>query len=192
MESQDNKLNTRVTLLIRLRNKYDDDSWEDFTNYYSSYVYAVLKGMGVDFSELDDMKQRILLKLWKNLPDFEYQPEKGSFRSWLCTVIRRTVYNYFRSKKNTSELKSEKIVNAEVDKIAEKEWMIHIASLAWANISEGFSDTVKETYVRLSNGENADDIANTLQISRGSVYVYKERIQKALRKEVRRLNSELS
>ena len=191
MESQDNKLNTRVTLLIRLRNKYDNDSWEEFTNYYSSYVYAVLKGMGVDFSELDDMKQHILLKLWQNLPEFEYQPEKGSFRSWLCTVIRRTVYNYFRDKKNTSELKSEDIVNAEVDKIADREWMLHIASLAWDNIAEDFSDTVKETYVRLSNGENADDIAQVLKISRGSVYVYKERVQKALRKEVRRLNTEL-
>lgn len=191
MESQDNKLNTRVTLLIRLRNKYDNDSWEEFTNYYSSYVYAVLKGMGVDFSELDDMKQSILLKLWKNLPEFEYRPEKGSFRSWLCTVIRRSVYNYFRDKKNTAELKSEDSVNAEVEKIAEREWMVHIASLAWDSIAEDFSDTVKETYVRLSNGESADDIAAILKITRGSVYVYKERVQKALRKEVRRLNTEL-
>ncbi|MCM8527524.1 MAG: sigma-70 family RNA polymerase sigma factor [Lentisphaeraceae bacterium] len=191
MESQDNKLNTRATLLIRLRNKYDDESWEDFTNYYSKYVYAVLKGMGVAFDELDDMKQSIMLKLWKSLPDFEYNPEKGSFRSWLCTVIRRTVYNYFRSKKEISELKSEESVNADIDKIAEKEWMLHIASLAWDNICNDFSDTVKETYIRLSNGEKAEDIAEALNISRGSVYVYKERVQKALRKEVRRLDSEL-
>lgn len=191
MESQDNKLNTRATLLIRLRNKYDDESWEDFTNYYSKYVYAVLKGMGVAFDELDDMKQSIMLKLWKSLPDFEYNPEKGSFRSWLCTVIRRTVYNYFRSKKEISELKSEESVNADIDKIAEKEWMLHIASLAWDNICNDFSETVKETYIRLSNGEKAEEIAEALNISRGSVYVYKERVQKALRKEVRRLDSEL-
>ena len=192
MESQDNKLNTRVTLLIRLRNKYDDDSWEEFTNYYGNYVYAVLKGMGVDFSELDDMNQSILLKLWKSLPDFEYQPEKGSFRSWLCTVIRRTVFNYFRDKKDTSELRTEDAVKADVERIAEREWMVHIASLAWENIKDDFSDTVKETYVRLSNGKNADEIAESMNISRGSVYVYKERIQKALRREVRKLNRDLT
>lgn len=192
MENQDNKLNTRATLLLRLRNKYDDDSWEEFTNYYSSYVYAVLKGMGIDFSELDDMKQSILLKLWKSLPEFEYEPEKGSFRSWLCTVIRRTVYNYFRDKKQSTEILTEEAVNADVERIAETEWMIHIASLAWENISDDFSDTVKDTYIRLSNGEVADAIAKELNISRGTVYVYKERIQKALRKEVRRLNQELA
>ena len=191
MENQDNKLNTRVTLLIRLRDKHDNDSWEEFTNYYSNYVYAVLKGMGVNFDDLDDMNQSILLKLWKSLPDFEYQPKKGSFRSWLCTVIRRSVYNYFRDKQQAAELKSEDIVNAEVEKIAEKEWMIHIASLAWDNISEEFSSTVKNTYIKLSNGESAEAIAEELNISRGSVYVYKERVQKALRKEVRKLNTEL-
>ena len=192
MENQYNKLNTRATLLIRLRNKHDDESWEEFTNYYSSYVFAVLKGMGVEFSELEDMSQSILLKLWKSLPDFEYKPEKGSFRSWLCTVIRRSVYNYFRDKKKTSEIISEESVKADVEKIAEKEWMIHIATLAWDSIADEFSESVKETYIRLSNGELAEEIAKDLNISRGTVYVYKERVQKALRKEVRRLNTELT
>ncbi|MCM8539132.1 MAG: sigma-70 family RNA polymerase sigma factor [Lentisphaeraceae bacterium] len=192
MENQYNKLNTRATLLIRLRNKHDDESWEEFTNYYSSYVFAVLKGMGVEFSELEDMSQSILLKLWKSLPDFEYKPEIGSFRSWLCTVIRRSVYNYFRDKKKTSEIISEESVKADVEKIAEKEWMIHIATLAWDSIADEFSESVKETYIRLSNGELAEEIAKDLNISRGTVYVYKERVQKALRKEVRRLNTELT
>lgn len=192
MENQYNKLNTRATLLIRLRNKHDDESWEEFTNYYSSYVFAVLKGMGVEFSELEDMSQSILLKLWKSLPDFEYKPEKGSFRSWLCTVIRRSVYNYFRDKKKTSEIISEESVKADVEKIAEKEWMIHIATLAWDSIADEFSESVKETYIRLSNGELAEEIAKDLNITRGTVYVYKERVQKALRKEVRRLNTELT
>lgn len=192
MESQDNKLNTRVTLLIRLRNKHDEESWEEFTNYYGRYVYAVLKGMGVDFDDLDDMNQSILLKLWKSLPDFDYNPEKGSFRAWLCTVIRRTVYNYFREKQKAADLKTEETVKADVEKIAEREWMIHIASLAWENIKADFNETVKETYVRLSNGENADEISTELNISRGTVYVYKERIQKALRREVRKLNRDLA
>lgn len=191
MESPDNKLNTRVTLLIRLRNQYDDDSWEEFTSYYGSYVYAVLKGMGVEFSDLDDMNQQILIKLWKNFPDFNYDPGKGSFRSWLCTVIRRTVYNYFRDKKETSKLRTEDSVKSDVEEIAKKEWMSHIAELAWENISEEFSDSVKQTYVKLSNGESAENIANEINISKGSVYVYKERVQKALRKEVRRLDNEL-
>ena len=82
-------------------------------------------------------------------------------------------------------------INAEVDKIAQREWMTHIASLAWENIKGDFSDSVRETYIQISQGRKSDEIAAALGISPGSVYVYKERVQKALRKEVRRLDKEL-
>lgn len=191
MNSKNEKLYTRETLLIKLRNQHDDDSWEEFVSYYSNYVFAVLKGMGVEFDDLDDIKQSILLKIWKKIPDFDYNPEKGSFRAWLCTVIRNTVYNYFRDRVSTYELKDEDSINAEVDKIAQREWMTHIASLAWENIKGDFSDSVRETYIQISQGRKSEEIAADLGISPGSVYVYKERVQKALRKEVRRLDKEL-
>lgn len=191
MNSKNEKLYTRETLLIKLRNQHDDDSWEEFVSYYSNYVFAVLKGMGVEFDDLDDIKQSILLKIWKKIPDFDYNPEKGSFRAWLCTVIRNTVYNYFRDRVSTYELKDEDSINAEVDKIAQREWMTHIASLAWENIKGDFSDSVRETYIQISQGRKSEEIAADLGISPGSVYVYKERVQKALRKEVRRLDREL-
>jgi len=192
MKSENKKLHTRETLLIKLRNQNDDESWEEFARYYSKYVYAVLKGMGVNFDDLDDINQSILLKIWKKIPDFNYNPEKGSFRSWLCTVIRNTVYNYFRDRVSTYELKNEDSITAEVDKIAQREWMTHIASLAWDNIKDDFSESVKQTYVLISQGKKSEEIAESLGISPGSVYVYKERVQKALRKEVRRLDKELS
>ena len=69
--------------------------------------------------------------------------------------------------------------------------MIHIASLAWENIKDEFSDSVQNIYKRLSKGESADQIAEETGVSRGTVYVYKERVQKALRREVRRLDREL-
>lgn len=191
MNSKNEKLYTRETLLIKLRNQHDDASWEEFVSYYSNYVFAVLKEMGVEFDDLDDIKQSILLKIWKKIPDFDYNPEKGSFRAWLCTVIRNTVYNYFRDRVSTYELKDEDSINAEVDKIAQREWMTHIASLAWENIKGDFSDSVRETYIQISQGRKSDEIAAALGISPGSVYVYKERVQKALRKEVRRLDKEL-
>ena len=191
MSEKNKKLLTRQTLLLKVRNQYDDASWEEFTSYYSNYIYAVLKGMGIDHDGLSDMNQAVLLKLWKNLPNFDYDPEKGSFRSWLCTIIRRSVYNYFRDKKSASELKTEDAVESEIETISEKEWMLHIASMAWENIRDEFSESVQGIYMRLSKGESPDNIAEETGVTRGTVYVYKERVQKALRREVRRLDSEL-
>ena len=191
MKSTDKKLLTRQTLLIKVRNQYDDASWEEFTSYYSNYIYAVLRGMGIKNDDLSDMNQTVLLKLWKNLPKFEYDPEKGSFRSWLCTIIRNSVYNYFRDGDFTSELQSEDKVESELDALSEKEWMLHIASMAWENIKNEFSQSVQDIYIRLSRADSPDIIAEETGVTRGTVYVYKERVQKALRREVRRLDREL-
>ena len=191
MDDTSKKLVTRQTLLLKVRNQYDESSWEDFTRYYGRYIYAVLRGMGIDYNDLEDMHQAVLLILWKNLPKFEYNPEKGSFRSWLCTIIRNHVYGYYRDKKTGAELKSEDAVESELEKISKKEWMIHIATVAWENVKDDFSESVQKIYVRLTNGEKPEDIAEDSGITRGTVYVYKERVQKALRREVRRLEREL-
>ncbi len=54
-----------------------------------------------------------------------------------------------------------------------------------------FSEQTKQVYVRLSQGESAENIAKDLDITRGTIYVYKERVQKALRKKIRHFDSEL-
>ena len=73
-------LYTQKTLLIKLRDQHDEASWHRFIDYYKNYIYVVIKGLGVGHSELDDVSQAILVKLWKNLPEFDYEPEKGTFR----------------------------------------------------------------------------------------------------------------
>ena len=191
MKDKKKKLLTRQTLLLKVRDQYDDSSWQEFSNYYAKYIYAVLHGLNVDYDDIEDLKQAILLKLWKKLPTFDYDPEKGSFRSWLCTIIRNTAFNYFDKKKRKVLSGNDDSVDAEIEELADREWMIHIASLAWESIKEDFSESVRDVYARLSKGQSPEEIANETGVVRGSVYVYKERVQKALRKEVRRLNKEL-
>lgn len=184
-------LYTQKTLLLKLRDQYDESSWQRFIAYYENYIYVVIKNLGINTNDIDDVAQEILLKLWKKLPEFEYNPKKGAFRSWLITVIRFHIYSLFRSNKKKLNFTSEEAIEAEIDSIAEKEWMQHLGNLAWDAIEDRFSEQVKNAYIRLSHGEIAKDIAVDLQISRDTVYVYKERIQKALRQQVRHLDKEL-
>ncbi len=191
MTEPDEKLLTRRTLLFKVRDQYNESSWQEFASYYGSYIFAVIKGMGVEYSEIEDLKQSVLLKLWKKLPEFDYDPGLGTFRSWLCTIIRNTVLDHFRANKKIIEPKDEKVIEAEIEKIAENEWMIYIANMAWENIKNDFSDSVVEIYMKLADGKTPIEISEEMGILRATIYVYKERVQKSLRKEVRRLVNEL-
>ena len=147
--------------------------------------------------------QDVLIKVWKGIRQYDPEAKRSKFRTWLCSVIRNTVFNFLKSKsvRNSKQnvcyndaLEQMDLVNeAEVDKIAEKEWQNYIANLAWKNIKNDlsemnrniFEDSLTETF------SNAD-LAEKYSIAEASVRVYKMRVKKALSKEIVHLNTELS
>ena len=101
MSKSENILITQQTLLLKVKNQYDEEAWEQFVDYYRKYIYAVLINMGVPNTDLDDLSQQIMLKLWKKLPGFDYDPQVGSFRSWLCTIVRNRSCRRYSSAANS-------------------------------------------------------------------------------------------
>ena len=53
---------TRQTLLEKIRLTNDDQTWEDFSHYYGGFINAVLRSMGFDFHDCEDLRQIILIK----------------------------------------------------------------------------------------------------------------------------------
>ena len=87
---------TRMTLIAKLRNQHDEKSWEEFIHFYQKYIQVLIVKDGVPSKDVDDLTQKVLLKLWKNLPEFNYQPHKCKFRSWMRVVVGNMVTSYFR------------------------------------------------------------------------------------------------
>lgn len=192
-------INTRQTLLFKIKNQYDDAAWNDFVQFYRPYIYRVIQNLNVSSCDREDIIQEVMLTSWKKLPEFEYDTSKGRFRSWLCTVARRTVFA-FHEKKNKSAnfedaVKNEELssgVCAEVEELSTREWERHIADMAWENVSKKFDEQVLETFKKLASGEKGEDVAKDLGLSQNSVYVYKKRVMAALQKEIAYLDDELS
>ena len=98
----------------------------------------------------------------------------------------------FRDRKENIELNEDDENTApELEKVFETEWRIHISNMALQAVKDNFTPAVWEIYSRIARGELAENIASDTGLSRGTVYVYKERVQKSLRREIRRLNREL-
>ena len=191
--------NTRQTLLIKIRDQYDDSAWEEFISFYRPYVYRVVQNIkNINVNDRDDIVQEVMLTAWKKLPEFEYQPHKGRFRSWLSTVSNRTAWAYEKKRQkgeffdgalNADEL--QKGLDPEIDKICREEWEKHVADTAWINISKRFEKQILEAFQKLASGEKGEDVARDLGLSQNSVYVYKKRVLAALQKEIAYLDDEL-
>lgn len=193
---------TRYTLLERLRDKYDSGSWEDFTVQYKPYIFKVIRRMNISHDFAEDFTQNILLKLWEKLPETKIDPEKGNFRSWLTTVIRNEIINFMTKQKRREGKLTDQYVDqlkpyldgaksAEIENLAEEEWITYISEKAWENIEDQFEEVTKQCFILTSQGKEVADIAKLLSISEAVVYVYKARVKNKLKKEIRRLHVEL-
>lgn len=193
-------VNTRQTLLLKIRNQHDDAAWQDFIQFYRPYIYRVVQNLkNINVNDREDIIQEVMLIAWKKLPDFDYNPSKGRFRSWLCTVAQRTAYafwnkrnkgEFFEEAENSDQLQHG--INPEIEKISQNEWEKHIADLAWESIASKFDPNVLEAFKRLASGEKGEVVANELKLSQNSVYVYKKRVLAALQKEITYLDDELN
>ena len=194
---------TRETLLMQVKNRHDDKAWEDFDQYYRSFISMIIIRMGVNHHDAEDLTQRVLLSAWKELPNFDYDSKKGNFRGWLCRVTGNATKNFF-DKKNREVKRHEKAssdcslpysktyTQADIEKIAEEEWEVYISNLAWNNIKDELAEKVRESFLLLTQGVDAAEIAEKLDVERNTIYVYKKRVTKMLCQEINRLDAELN
>ena len=141
------------------------------------------------------LTQEILLKVWKSIENFEYDPEKCRFRSWLSKVCRNKVYDFFDSQKRKIHSDSNEMPaipnGADIDSIIEVEWKLYISSKAFEIIEKRFDEKTVKAYYLTSEGKATEEIAKELEISESTVYVYNKRVKDALSREILILRQDL-
>lgn len=190
---------TRYTLIKRLQDQHDKDAWATFNETYEGYIYSVLTRIGATHDEAIDLRQDILLKLWTKLPEFEYEPKKGKFRSWLCLMIQNTTYTYFSSTGAERERIHKYFLEhppstSDSDpllKLMNQEWKSYLTKQALANIEKHSSSQSISIFKRMLNGESAALLAKEFNLKENSIQRIKNRTRDKLMLEVARLREEL-
>ena len=189
---------TRQTLIERIRDQHDELAWEDVINTYESYIYAIIRRMGVSAEDSKDVHQDILLQIWKKLPEYRKQPDTR-VRGWVGTVTLNAVRYFMRSSINKSK-KIDKLKMTlddldtkpnEIDKITNEEWEFFLADTALKNIEQAFKGRGIDVFQRSLKGQSIAQISTELVIEESSVYQLRARVKKSLTKEISRLREVL-
>ncbi len=80
-EESDEFLPTRVSLLGRLKDWGDQESWQDFYDTYHRLIHSVALKAGLTQSEAQDVVQETVLTVAKKIADFRADPALGSFKA---------------------------------------------------------------------------------------------------------------
>ena len=82
---------TRASLLVRVRDPEDSEAWRTFFEIYAPLVLRWCRRIGLGEHDAEDISQKVLVSISTAIRNFEYQPDKGKFRSWLFTAVRREI-----------------------------------------------------------------------------------------------------
>src|SRR5262245_41425884 len=96
----EDNLRTRLSLLLRLENPDDQAAWQQFVELYGGLVYGFARQRGLQDADASDLTQEVCLAIAHTAGRWRYDPERGSFRSWLYGVVRHRLARFLeRSKK---------------------------------------------------------------------------------------------
>lgn len=188
---------TRVSMFVRLRDN-QEQAWQEFVQRYGPMIAAWGLRHSLDEAEAADLTQSVLLKLVQVMRKSKFDPDKGSFRSWLKTVTNNAVRDLQRtwnrpgrgSGAPTQDLllsledpKAFERLNQCIDAQYER-WVLQEAEQL---VQKRVRDFTWKAYEMTAIQQlSPAEVAKSLNMSVSEVYVAKSRVIKLLKEEVAR------
>src|SRR5690349_2700973 len=85
---------TRPSLLVRICDVGDSQAWSQFVDLYAPLIYGFARKHGLQDADAADVTQDVLRVVAKTIQRLAYDPQRGSFRGWLFTVVRNKLRNF--------------------------------------------------------------------------------------------------
>jgi RNA polymerase sigma factor (sigma-70 family) len=185
--------NTRASLLLRIRDAHDGQAWTQFVELYAPLVYGFARKRGLQDADAADLTQEVLRAVARAVGRLEYDPQRGSFRSWLFTVARNKLANFLTRRRpdgagvDSQEVLAEQPAREEVD-LWEQEYQQRLLAWAAEQVRGQFAEpTWKAFWQTAVEGKNPRETATALGMSVGAVYIARSRVLARLKEQVQQL-----
>ncbi len=175
---------TRASLLLRLRDRSDRLSWQEFHRRYGHLLYRYARSRGVGHEDAEDVVQVVESSFFKVIDRFEYDARKGRFRAYL----RSAVVHAMARQADRQAKRAEKLDPRQFDLLAEaqqdaadeeweREWQLNELREAMAQIAGELDEiTLKAFELHVLAGLSVVETAEMLQISKWRVYRARNRV----------------
>ncbi len=188
---------TPKSLLARLQSGTESGGWVRLTELYSPLLQRWARHFGLQAHDADDLVQEVLSQLIAELPTFEYNRERGLFRSWLRTVTVNRMRVFWRTKKPMpiGAGGDDSAAGNQLDQLADSDSGLtrlwnqehdeYIVSRLKAQVRPEFDEKTWQAFTSVAeDSRDPAEVAVELGMSRGAVYVAKSRVLKRLRDEL--------
>lgn len=205
MNETDDFIPTRESLLGRLKDWKDEESWRVFFDTYWRLIYNAAIRAGLTESEAEDVVQETVLSVFKSMPRFQYDAEKGSFKNWLMRLTGWRITDQLRKRGPTGCQSGRETEGADdtpiIERVADpvglklealwdEEWERNLMQAAVASVRRRVDPQQYQVFdLYVVKGWPVSKVARTLRINPARVYLIKHRINHLIKREIIRLQT---
>jgi len=190
---------THPSLLLRLRDTRNAEAWEQFVEVYTPLIYGFCRQRGLQDADAADVSQEVMRAVARTIGRFEYDPERGRFRTWLLTITRNKLRSFLAEQKRSphgdGETATLQWLEAQPSPQDESAWDVayhrRLFEVAAAQIRlEVHESTWQAFWQTACEEQDGRAVARHLGISVGAVYIAKSRVLARLKERIREIEGE--
>jgi len=186
---------TRASLLERVRDPKNKESWREFFQIYHPLIYRYARLRGLRREDADELAQQCMTILLDRMPRFEYSPDKGGFKRWLRRLVNNKIKDFFKKRKipvgESADFRGLEGRETSIEEIWEQEWERKHLQFYLKQVRK---DVAPKTYQAFEYYVICDwpvqRVAETLDMTAEQIYAAKSRIIRKLRTKLLRTPDE--
>ena len=178
-----------------LRGVIDNDkaSWEQFQEFYTPLIYLCGHDCNLTAEEIQDLRQEVLLEVYRQQVVSKYDNTRGKFRAYLREIIRRKAFEIYRARipMEGDATNVENIVDNSMSEHWEEEWHQFLQEVAMQELKERVSESTYLSFDLYVNRQlPVQEIVKMLHVTENQIYVNRTRCLRLLTEIIARLKEE--
>jgi RNA polymerase sigma-70 factor (ECF subfamily) len=186
---------TQPSLLVRIRDSRDAAAWRQFVEVYAPLIYGFLRKQGLQDADAADVAQDVLRTVSQTIGQWNYDPQRGTFRGWLLAVVHSRLADFHRRQQRHNAAVHAAAGLAQPTSESSAEWdrdyerqLFHAAA---GQVRGDFSESSWQAFwLAAVEGKPAQDVAAKLNVTPAAVYLAKARVMARIREQLELLTGE--
>jgi RNA polymerase sigma-70 factor (ECF subfamily) len=184
---------TRLSLLVRIRNPADQAAWREFVEIYWPVIHRLARQKGMQEADADDVAQQVLMAVAQAIERREHDPQRAKFRTWLHRVAHNAILNALsRGKPDRGSgdsgllavLEQQSSREGPDSELLRLEHEREVFRWAARQIRPEFQPATWEAFwLTAIDGEDCEEVALRLGKKVGSVYAARSRVMRRLQEK---------
>jgi RNA polymerase sigma-70 factor (ECF subfamily) len=185
---------TRASLLIRLKDRADQEAWQEFMEIYRPVVCRLARHKGLQDADAEDLAQQVFLAVARAIDRWQADPARARFRTWLGRIAHNLLVNMVtrgpldRATGNThiqDLLEQRPAAEGPESEFVQVQYQREVFRWAARRVRREFAaETWQAFWQTAVRGRSTPEVSEELGKSIGSVYAARSRVMRRLRETI--------